>query len=175
MLGLCGQSRSVLLVLGCILGRSGARRDPTLAAVEGRVILVHLDGVVVDVGHAGDADVGDGAIVIERSATPLAADKTHASVAESVVDAAVKSDVRTPISGMPGIESAAPAPPAWSPQHTDRGHDPGAGNPVVSVVVTPAPIAWGPHISGPRTERLRVHRKRGRSKAYRYTDCNLRG
>ena len=55
--------------------RSRSSLDTALAAVEGNVIFVDDHSAVVHVGHVSDADIGHGAVVIERTAAPLAADK----------------------------------------------------------------------------------------------------
>src|SRR5215469_17509669 len=98
MLALRGQRRGVFFSREGFFLRAGMRLDAALAAIERDMILVHYNGLRVDVGHAGDADVGDRAVVEERAAAPFAADKSDATVAESIVDATVKADVRPPIS-----------------------------------------------------------------------------
>ena len=97
------------------LAREGLllRRRPGVeavrAAVEADVHPVDDDRLVV--GDDMDAaDIGEGAVVIEDAMGPEAADEASADIAEAVIDAAVKADMRSPIPGMPDIKPAAPAP-----------------------------------------------------------------
>jgi hypothetical protein len=76
--------------------------------------------------------------VIEKSAmAPFSTDKAHASISEAVVNAAVKSDMRSPIATVPRVEAVVPAPVAGSPQHPDGSDYPGARHPVVAIIVAP--------------------------------------
>ena len=107
MIGASGMH--VLLLLRCrrhvmLLGRSTFLRGrrglraigATVETDAGRV--VDDDGLVIDVGDVHfRADVDDGLVVEERTATPLATFKSHAAISEAVVHAAVEADVRTPI------------------------------------------------------------------------------
>src|SRR5271168_1504072 len=72
VLRLLSQRSGVLLVSSRFFLRRRARRHSALP-VEGSVILIHDHGLVVDVGHVGDTDVGDGAVVVEPSTAPFAA------------------------------------------------------------------------------------------------------
>ena len=136
--------------------------------------IVHHHGSVVDTGHVRDADIGHRAVVIEVSSTPLPAHKSHARIAESVVNSSVKTDVRTPVAGMPCIKSTAPTPVSGRPQHAYRRHYPSARHPVVAVVIVPGPVPGRPEVAGARTDRLRVNRQRRRPDAHRDANRDLR-
>jgi hypothetical protein len=61
------------------------------------------DRLVVDVGDVNVVDVRNRTVVVERAVIPVTALETNTAVPESVVDAAVESDVRTPIAGVPNV------------------------------------------------------------------------
>jgi len=127
------------------------------SAVEaGRRSIVDDDRPVVNVGHICDADIGHGAVVVKRAAAPFAAHKADAAVAESVINPAVKADVRSPVSGMPSVESATPSPISRSPQQTNRGDHPCSRYPVIAVIIVPTPITGRPDVAGAGADRLRV-------------------
>src|SRR6266849_6068679 len=91
-----------------------ARRDPFVLAfahlnsvrptVEANSIdVVHHHGSVVVVVNHRHVNVGNRAIVDEFSSAPFAAPETHARVAVAIIKAAVKADVRSPVTAMPNI------------------------------------------------------------------------
>ena len=61
-------------------------------------------------------DVGNGSVIAEDAAIPDAPHKPNSRVAESVVDATIKADVRPPVSGVPNVKAFAPSPVAGGPQ-----------------------------------------------------------
>src|SRR5579864_1535271 len=130
----------------------------TVVAYIPRIVDYHRS--VINIGHVGDAAVGDGAVVVEVSSVPLPAGKSHAGITESVINSAIEANVRPPVSRVPDIESPAPSPITWRPQHADRRHHPGTRNPVVAVVVVPSPVARRPEIAWAGADGLRVNRQR---------------
>ena len=58
--------------------------------------VVHDRGVYVD----------DRGVVREMPAAPFTTHKTHAVVTESVIHAAIETDVRSPVTGMPAVNAA---------------------------------------------------------------------
>jgi len=125
------------------------------------VDVVYDDVALIVVANAG-ADVGDGAVVVEIIALPVASEEAEADVAEAVVYAAIEADVRTPISAVEAIVHAAPAPVRRSPEGAIIWRrNPFAGNPVIAVIA-PAPVAGGPEIVGVGSGRLIVFRQRRR-------------
>ncbi len=176
LLALRGDRRSVGFVGETFLLGGGTDLHSTLSAVEGHVRVVDDDRLVIDVGDVGDVYVGDGAVVEEVAFAPLATLEAVAAVAEAVVDAAVEADLRSPVAFVEGVDAVIPSPVAGSPEQAGLGSfHPGAGNPVVAVVVTPGPIAGGPEVAFAGADGLRVNRQRGRTEADGDADADLRG
>jgi hypothetical protein len=115
------------------------------------------------------------AVVEERSASPLAADEADAAVAEAIINAAIKAYVRTPISLVPAVAAMLKAPIAWRPEHACGRDYPGSGNPVVSAIFIPTPIAGGPQIARSRASGLLVNRQGWRSDTNGDADRNSSG
>src|ERR1700722_11675192 len=103
--------------------------------------------------------VHDRSVVVEVVGLPVPAGEAGADVTESVVDAAVESDVRAPVTGVPDVGAFVPAPVSWSPQEADfRCLHPGARNPVVVAIIgAPSPVTGRPKIAVAGTDRLGVH------------------
>ncbi len=176
MLGLRRRHRRVLLMFSRQLLLRRLRRHPARTAIVADVIhrgVVDDDRLVVDVGHVRDADVGDCAVVVETSAPPFAARKAHAAVAESVVNPSVEAHVRSPVSGMPRVETAAPTPITGSPQHTHWSQHPCARHPVVAAFIIPGPVARSPQKAWSGGHGLRINWQCRRTNADRDADRNL--
>jgi hypothetical protein len=71
---------------------------------------------VIDIGDVGDIHVGYGAVVEEFATAPFTTLKAFAEVSEAVINAAVESDVRTPIARIPKVDAVVPAPVSRSPE-----------------------------------------------------------
>jgi len=131
----------VAIVLGDALIGARTAHDST-RTVEGvpRPARYHHPAIDIHVREA-DAYCQHRRVVFEEAARPAAADESGAVVPESVVHASIKSDVRTPVPGMPEIGRALIAPISGRPQQTRlRRRHPHAGNPVVTdggVVIGP--------------------------------------
>jgi hypothetical protein len=80
---------------------------------------IHRDVIdhssVVDM-HVGDPDVVDAAVVEEVPTSPVSARIAGAHVAESIIHAAVETDVGSPISCIPDINTFMPTPIARRPE-----------------------------------------------------------
>src|SRR5262249_60056328 len=76
------------------------------------------DRLVVGIGDDGRIQSGNSGVVKEHPVIPIAALITSAGVPEAVVDAAVITDMRPPISGVPNVPGSLIAPVARSPQQT---------------------------------------------------------
>jgi hypothetical protein len=101
---------------GLLLGRR-TRGHSAASAVEGNVrAIVYDHRPVIDIGDVGDIHIGHRAVVEESAAAPFTAGETFAEVSETVINAAIESDVRTPIAGIPKIDAAVPTPVSRSPQ-----------------------------------------------------------
>lgn len=98
-----------LMQRGC-LHRVRLRDGAAVAAVVAHAIdrrAAVRDAVVhIHIGDAGVVDVVDGAVVIELVAVPVAANVAAAEVAKAVVDAAVKTYRRSPVTRMPAVDAA---------------------------------------------------------------------
>ena len=104
------------------------------------------DFVVVDVG--GETAVGDGEVLEEVVAVPIAAEVADADVAEAVVDATVEADVEAPVAVVKAVVAAVVAPVGGSPKRAVVGRRaPDSGDPVVAGVGV-APVAGGPDVVG---------------------------
>jgi len=136
------------------------------AAVEAHAIKSRgmvSDMLVVDVPDHMDIDVCHCAVVIEVVAAPVAAKKSHAGVAEAVVNAAIEAYSRSPIAGIPYVHTVAECPVTRGPEQACfRRKHPRTGNPVVAGI-SPGPVARSPDITGTGAKRLRIHGQRRRS------------
>ena len=118
--------------------------------------------------------VGYRSVVIELSPAPVSARIPDSCVPVPVVDSAIKAHVRTPVSPVPRIYAAGPAPVARRPQQPyGRWQYPCAGHPVVPSRAV-CPVARCPDVTGPRNHRLCVHRQCWRPHSYRYNHLCLR-
>src|SRR5713226_4947762 len=117
------------------------------------------DGRVVGVAYNRDVNVGHGAVVVVRAASPVAAEEADAGVAEAVVNACIKADFPSPI--------------AWSPEQIDfRREYPRAWNPEIAVR-TVSPITRDPNVAGPGTNGLYVDWQHRRTNPNRDAHGNL--
>src|SRR5579863_4293398 len=107
--------------------RSWTRVDSAVTVVRNVGIVMNVHMFVVNVVEAA-ADVPDVCVVEEMSALPATAVKSSAEVAEAVVNAAIKSYDRAPISSVENEAGTAPTPPTGRPEETDFGwFNPSAG------------------------------------------------
>jgi hypothetical protein len=137
-----------------------------------RSALVH-DRFVVNVVNDRCVHVRDVCVVEILAAVPIAAIEAGARVTESVVNAAVEADSRTPVTSVPGIQAVRKAPIAWGPEKADlRGKNPDTGDPVVAFIPV-RPIARFPDVPGTRADRLAVNRQHRRADADGNRDTDL--
>lgn len=172
----CGRC-NVLLAGGGLFGRRRPGGHTACAAVIAHAI--HRDivvdyGLVVGVVHDGDVYVAHGTVIDECAAAPISARITHAGVAETVIDSAIKTDVWFPVPGVPNVDATSSAPIARSPKESNlRRDDPCTRNPEVTVR-SPVPVAGNPDEAVAGTCWLLVNRQRWRSDVHRYPDAYLR-
>jgi hypothetical protein len=138
-------------------------------------IVVDDNRLVVDVRYVGDVNVGHATVVIEPVALPIPAEKSRAGVAKAIIDAAVETDVWSPVAAIPNVETVIPAPVAGRPKHSDGSKHPSARNPVVAIVVIPCPVARRPDIALSWTQGLNINGQRGWSDPDRNPNADLRG
>jgi hypothetical protein len=148
---------------GQFLG-AGARADAAVSTVVAHAIIgAARHRIVVNVVHYRGIDVRHIAVIGERAVIPVRAIITPARVTETVVDATVETNVRTPVTGVPEIVIALVIPVRRSPEGIDpRCQNPGSGNPVIAAIGSVAPVAWRPVIAVAGTGRLAVFRERRR-------------
>jgi hypothetical protein len=149
ILKLGGHRRSTWTAECRDLGWSWTYVDAASAAVVGDTIAgVHDHGTVVDVGNAGDVNPVDGAVVIEVVAVPITAVIAVAGIAETIVNAAIETNMKTPVPAVEAVAVVVEAPIAGRPKCAVVGRcAPRTGDPVVSRR-SPAPVAGGPEIIG---------------------------
>ena len=82
--------------------RSGRSRSEAAGTIETHphAAFDHRGPIDVNVVKA-DTHVHHGSVIAEHASDPYAAQEADTGVAKSIIDAAVKSDVRTPVSGTP--------------------------------------------------------------------------
>src|ERR1022692_3336607 len=177
MLGLQRRWRPVLLVCRCFfcLGRAGG--NSTGAAVIADIVdpSVVDYGLVVNVVNAGDIHVVHRTVVVKLSVLPTSALIAGTTIAKAVVDPTVEADLRTPVTVIPAVGVAAPAPITGSPEQTNLGsHHPRTRHPEVAFIPI-CPVAGRPDITGGGHHGLCVHRQRGRSDRDRNRELRERG
>jgi hypothetical protein len=148
----------VLLACYSLFLRGRSRDSPARATVEADTSYSHIvdDGFVVDVGDVHATEIVHGRVVAEDAVSPVAAFVAGAHIAETVIDAAVVSNMRPPVSGVPNIKAVPPAPISGRPEQTDgRRLHPGSRYPVIAVG-TILPKAGRPNVAGSGNFRLIV-------------------
>jgi hypothetical protein len=132
-------------IAACRTGGGGpGAHDPRIAELtgmrRGELLWRRLCGrsvgaaVEADISHSGVVDHGlviglvmwtlpkivHRSVVAEHAAPPKAAGVAHTGIAKSVIDAAIKANVRTPIARVPGVDAVVPTPIAWRPKQAHR-------------------------------------------------------
>src|SRR5215469_4654428 len=161
MLSLFGRHRNLLVTSGrrFCLGRTS--RSSSRPSIEARAV---VRGVIVR----------DRCVVIVLVASPGAAVKACAGIAESVVNAAIKPNGWSPVTRIPDVEAVYEAPISRRPQQSDfRRQNPSAGNPVIADVVAVGPIPRHPDVAGSRTDWLGIDRQEGWTYSHTYRDTNI--
>src|SRR5215467_8707214 len=99
-----------------LLFMSRTSTDSAVASVIADAI--HRDVIdhssVVDM-HVSDPDVVDAAVVVEVPTSPVSARIASANIAETIINAAVETDMRSPITRIPDINTLMPTPIARRP------------------------------------------------------------
>jgi hypothetical protein len=152
----------------------GLSSYPAITAVKthpGRCVVDH--GFVINIfDNGGVGDVIDRAVICKLAVVPTSTLITRVAITETVVDAAVKTDMRAPIAGVECVAAAAITPVSRGPQETDlRRQNPGAGNPKISFV-TVGLITRDPYVVLLRNGRLYVDRQFRRRNRDRDADAN---
>jgi hypothetical protein len=146
------------------------------STVETHAIHVVDDHRTVDIRVADDRPVHPHhrGVVAEVPAVPAAAVEAVATVSIAVVHAAVEAYGGSPVSAVPQVSPATPAPVTRRPQQADgRRQHPGSRHPVVPAR-PPGPVTRCPDVVCRRTDRLLVNGQLGRSHGDGDADGNLR-
>lgn len=163
-----GRSIHVLFMLGEALLRAGIIMDAAGAAAECCVVVpinkapFHAVAVLEGFVDIAAVHVHHRGVVVKTVAAPLAAGKSKAAITTPIVDAAVVSDVPSPVTFMKEETTAFPTPIAGSPEQARSGsRHPRAGNPIVAgLILIEGPVAGGPHEAWFRAGGLLVDRQR---------------
>jgi hypothetical protein len=98
--------------------RSGPHIYPALPSVITHAagsLVWHAIIININIVNGGGIDIGHRAVVPKMIAIPISAEIPAARVSIAVVDPAVISDVRTPVTRVPAIIAAIETPPRRSP------------------------------------------------------------
>lgn len=115
-----------------------------------------IDGLVVNVMNHRDVYVIHGAVIAKRAIVPVRAVISAARITKSVVDAAIKSDMRTPVSVMKKVASTIESPVGRGPKRADeRRHHPSPWYPVIALRRV-VPSSGRPNVVVTRAWRLLV-------------------
>src|SRR5271166_201956 len=123
--------------------------NPAVPAVVADVVVrgVVDDGLVVNIVNIRDVYVIHRAVVVETAVIPISALIADATVAEAIVDAAVKADIRAPVAFIPGKGVAAPTPITRRPEKANLGsHHPRTRHPEVPFLSV-SPVAGRPQVT----------------------------
>jgi len=128
----------------------------------------------VNMRKASSANPVHRAIVVESSSVPIPALVPEPAIAKAIIDAAIEAHRRAPVTRIPQVSAAAPAPISRRPQHPNLGRlNPRSRNPVIALVAI-SPIARRPHITNLRTDRLLISHQRRRCDRNRHPNLRHR-
>lgn len=139
----------------------------SIGTVKARTVGVHILGErIVDVGVMDNRLIHTchSGVVLEVVATPSSAPVAVSGVAITVINASVKTDMRSPVTLVKCVSAVVPTPPRRCPKQTHSGRwHPHTRDPVIIVVVPP--VARSPDISCNRADWLLIYRQLRRSDA----------
>jgi hypothetical protein len=117
------------------------------------VAVIHVDV------NVGDVHIVEGTVVVETTAAPVPALVARASVAESIINAAVVADILAPEAVVVTIPAIVLSPISGGPQiaHFRRLY-PSARHPIIALGSI-APVSWRPQIAIAGTFGLRIFRQ----------------
>jgi hypothetical protein len=148
ILHLCPHGRSVRIAHRYPFCRPRRYAKTTRSAVVAHMGVgrIHHDCAAIDVVHHSDVNVVDRAVVVEVSPTPVTALVAVARVAKTIINAAIVTDVLSPIARVISVGVIPVAPVAGGPECAlVRGLDPCTGHPEISIW-RPRPVAGRPQI-----------------------------
>src|SRR5580658_6422179 len=109
---------------------------------------MHDDGPCISVVNYSHVYIVHARVVVKVAVGPPTAVIAGADITETVVDAAIETDLRSPVARVPEVRAVSPTPIAGRPEKADLWRfDPGAGNPEISSVIAVAPVAGRPEVA----------------------------
>jgi hypothetical protein len=134
----------------------------TPAVVADAIAAIVGHSVVINIVSNRRIHIRDRAVVIHGAVIPISAVVAAARISKAVIDAAVVTNMRTPVAGMPQIGAIIVTPPRRRPERVyPRRQHPRTGNPVVAGVCI-IPVAGRPNVIVAGSGRLAVVGKRRR-------------
>src|SRR6476620_2515221 len=129
--------------------RRGLNTAGTVKARTSGPVILHNLTIDVSVANHVWVHPARGRVVVEVVTDPSTTVIVTSVIAIAVVNPAVESNRRPPVTIVENVTASAVAPIAWRPEKTDpwRKH-PFPRHPVIAVVV--GPMAWNPDVTGPR-------------------------
>lgn len=177
VLCLCGRGGNMGFIRELLLLRGWPGGYSTRAAVKSRAIYRHVvyDRLVIDIGDMDAAKIIDGAVVEEPAIAPITTFESNAPVTEAVINAAIKADMRAPVSAVPGKDACVPTPITGCPQEANLGRfDPRSGHPKIAIGAV-TPVTGRPQIARAGKGRLRIYGQSRGANSDTHADANLSG
>ena len=143
--------------------RRGPHLDSAAPAIETHARpAVFRNVVIVDVVNDRDIHIRHRAIVGQVAVIPISSIVSVANVSKTVIDAAIETNMGSPVAGVPMVEASIKTPPRRCPKRSYKWrHDPSTGDPIIARARI-TPVTRRPHIVLARRGRLSVLRKRRR-------------
>ena len=140
-------------------GRCGGNSMGAVETVAITYLVVDHGPVLEGVVNDGRVNMPDSAVVAENIAGPDTSDEAGSKVTPTVIDSAVKPDMRPPVAVVPGVSAVLPSPKTRGPkQPYYRRFHPDTRNPVIITIIrVPRPITGTPHIPIPRARWLIIN------------------
>ncbi len=146
----------------CFLRRGTSFNSASSTVVAHPAAPALRNAVVVNILNSRRVYIRHRAVVIHPAVVPVSSVVATAGISETVIDAAVVADMRTPVARVPVIVAVVEAPPGRCPERTHiRRQNPSSGNPVITGVRI-TPVAGRPNVVVAGSGRLAVIRKRRR-------------
>jgi hypothetical protein len=101
-----------------LLGRGPRIDSAATAVVANPSALIVGDTVVVNIANIRNVHIRNRAVVVNSAIIPISAIIATAGVSETVVDTAVVTNMRTPVTRVPMIVAIIEAPPGRRPERT---------------------------------------------------------
>jgi len=175
MLSLSGYGRNMSLVSRSLFLRRGTSVNPAVAAVVADVVdlaLVHPG--VVNVVDRVDVHVIHSGVVVKMPVVPASALVATTEITVAIVDPAVETYVRSPVTWIEKKPAAAPTPIVRGPEVADlRSQHPCSRYPVIAAI-SPSPVPRSPDIAVAGAKRLVVDGQCRRRDSNGYADLRER-